>query len=165
MHIGSRFAVIIFVLLLPFSALACSCFAPDGGSFEDEIAAHDAVFTAVIVATEKLEDGAHPYQLTEVRVAKVWKGKRLTHTAFIKTEIEQSSCGGEAPTVGALYLIYATEFELERYSTGGCSTFMNLDAVAAELKTVSAEERAEWKARFAELWATLGEPNVVFEQP
>lgn len=154
--------ILLMLLIFSSSALSCSCYS-EAISYEEELNRYDAIFMASAMNVERMPgDWSSGFYKTEMKVDKVYRNKGIPRTVFIKTALENNSCGEPAPTIQSHYLVFAHKNDDGIYETGGCSTFMNIDQVNSELKSASAEEKAEWQSMLADIWSALGNPIVIY---
>lgn len=154
-------AILLILMLSPLTALGCSC-ASEAKNFEETFKEYDAIFTGIALKTEKMPgDWSSSFYKTEMKVQKVWKKTDVMNSVFVKTNIENNSCGGPAPTIGSRFLVFAHLTADGLYATGGCSMFMDLEQVEKEMASLSSEENLEWQAMMSEMWSALGKPLIV----
>jgi hypothetical protein len=154
----------VFFCLISLNAFACSCFnSPE--TLIKEFSRYDAIFLATSENVLKSSgDWTTAFYKTKMDVHKVCKGDAVTVSEFIKTDIESNSCGGRPPEIGNEFLVFAYLNDNGLYSTGGCSTFIDLTRWNKDLQSPSEEEKEDWKEVINEIWAALSEPKVVFNK-
>ncbi len=156
--------ILLMLLIFSSNALSCSCYS-EAKSYEEEFKSYDGIFLATAINVERMPgDRDSGFYKTEMKVEKVYRNKGVPRTVFVKTALENNSCGGPAPTTQSNYLVFAYKTDDGLYETGGCSTFMNIDQFNSYLKSVSAEEKAKWQSTLADMWSALGNPIVVYDK-
>lgn len=150
--------------LISLNTFACSCF-NSSETLKEEFSRYDAIFLATSENVVKSSgDWAAAFYKTKMDVHKVWKGDAVTVSEFIRTNDESNSCGGPPPTIGNEFLVFAYLSDDGLYSTGGCSTFIDLTRWNQDVQSLSEEDKEDWKEVINEIWAALSEPKVVFKK-
>jgi hypothetical protein len=157
-------AIVLILILFPLTAIGCSC-SSEAENLEETFKEYDAIFTGIALSTEKTPgDSSLSFYKTKMHVQKVWKNQTVRRSVFIKTYVESNSCGGPPPTVGNSFLVFAHLTTDGLYSTGGCSTFIDLDKMEEYLGSLNPEEKLELQAMMADMWSALGTPLAVYSK-